>query len=106
MTNVHRHSGAQKADVSLTTSRNDVILSVRDHGDGLSADVLQSLKRVGTAGGVGLAGMIERIREIGGELDISSTDYGTEIMVRVPALRRAKSLPEILTTPIPEVKGS
>ena len=66
LTNVHRHSGAQKADVSLTNSRNDVILTVRDHGDGLSAEILHSLKSIGTAGGVGLAGMIERIREIGG----------------------------------------
>ena len=106
LTNVHRHSGAQKADVSLTNSRNDVILTVRDHGDGLSAEILHSLKSIGTAGGVGLAGMIERIREIGGELEINSTDNGTEIVVRVPALRRAKLQPEILTTPIPEVKGS
>jgi signal transduction histidine kinase len=104
LTNVHRHSGAQKADVSLTTSGNNVMLSVRDHGDGLSADVLHSLKRDGTSRGVGLAGMIERIREIGGELEISSTDYGTEIVVRVPALLRAKPRPDILSTPIPEVK--
>ena len=106
LTNVHRHSGAQKADVSLATSGNDVILSVRDHGDGLSADVLQSLKRDGNGGGVGLAGMIERIREIGGELEINSTEYGAEIIVRVPAVHRPQSNPVVLPIPIPEVRGS
>jgi signal transduction histidine kinase len=106
LTNVHRHSGAQKADVRLFISGNDVILSVRDHGDGLSADVLHGLKRDGTGRGVGLAAMIERIREIGGELEISPTDFGTEVIVRVPALRRAKTHPEVLPTPIPEVKRS
>jgi len=48
--------------------------------------------------------MIERIREIGGDLEISSTDFGTEVIVRVPALRRANTHPEILPPPIPEVK--
>jgi len=47
--------------------------------------------------------MIERIREIGGELEISSTDFGTEVMVRVPALRRANTHPKILPPPAPEV---
>jgi hypothetical protein len=34
---------------------------------------------------VGLAGMTERIREIGGRLEVISSSTGTEIVARVPA---------------------
>jgi signal transduction histidine kinase len=46
--------------------------------------VLQSLREFGSAGGVGLAGMTERIREIGGKLEVNSSAIGTEIVARVP----------------------
>ena len=88
LTNVHRHSGAKQADVSLGTSGNDVVLTVKDHGCGIPAGVLQNLRDDGTGGGVGLAGMAERIREIGGRLDINSNSHGTEIVARVPIRRR------------------
>jgi len=50
--------------------------------------------------------MIERIREIGGELEINSKNYGTAVTVRVPAIRRPQSNPEVLPMPISEVRGS
>src|SRR5579871_2378130 len=40
LTNVHRHSGAKRADVSLKTSGSDVVLKVKDYGHGLPAGVL------------------------------------------------------------------
>jgi signal transduction histidine kinase len=87
LTNVHRHSEARQADVSLVTLGNYAVLSVKDHGRGISPPVLQSLKEDGTGGGVGLAGMTERIREIGGHLEIHSGPTGTEIVARVPSRR-------------------
>src|SRR5579871_4383715 len=84
LTNVHRHSGAKQADVSLTTDGDKVILTVRDHGCGIPPAMLQGIKADGTAGGVGLAGMTERLREIGGRLEIDSTPSGTEIAAQVP----------------------
>ena len=105
LTNVHRHSGAKRADVSLTTSGNSVVLTVRDHGEGVPAPVLQSLKHDGTGLGVGLAGMTERIREIGGQLNIKSTNDGTELIATVPVRPREERKTEILSTPIPEVNG-
>ena len=95
LTSVHRHSGAKQADVSLGTSGNNVFLRIRDHGRGVPLAVLRALKGDGTAGGVGLAGMNERIREIGGCLDIRSLADGTEILIKVPARQRSKaSFPE------------
>ena len=88
LTNVHRHSGAKQADVSLSTSGNSIVLKVRDRGRGIPPAVLQRMQDEGSGGGVGLAGMTERIREIGGRLELHSTADGTEIVVRVPARRR------------------
>jgi signal transduction histidine kinase len=84
LTNVHRHSGAKRADVSLNVMGNSAILKVRDYGSGLPAAVLHSLREEGTGGGVGLAGMTERIREIGGRLEINSSSAGSEIVAWVP----------------------
>ncbi len=89
LTNVHRHSGAKRADVSLQTAGNYVILQVRDYGHGMPPAVAQSLRENGSSGGVGLAGMTERIREIGGKLEINSGAAGTEIVARVPVRKRS-----------------
>jgi signal transduction histidine kinase len=91
LTNVHRHSGAKQADVSLSTSGNSIVLKVRDHGRGIPPAVLQRIEDEGSGGGVGLAGMTERIREIGGRLEVHSTAEGTEIIVRV----RVRQRPEL-----------
>jgi signal transduction histidine kinase len=103
LTNVHRHSGAKRADVSLRTSGNYVTLRVQDYGNGMPSAVLQSLRQDGSGGGVGLAGMTERIREIGGKLHINSSAVGTEIVAQVPA--RTRPTPEALGRPMHEVKG-
>ena len=84
LTNVHRHSGAKRADVSLCTSGNDAVLRVKDDGRGMSAMALRSIRENGVGAGVGLAGMTERIREIGGRLEVNSSATGTEIVARVP----------------------
>jgi len=89
LTNVHRHSGASHADVVLSSAGNEAILTVRDHGRGIPPAVLQNFSDHGIGGGVGLAGMTERIREIGGRLEIHSDGFGTEIVARVPVQRRA-----------------
>jgi signal transduction histidine kinase len=46
--------------------------------------VVQSFREDGSGSGVGLAGMTERIREIGGSLEINSSAVGTEVVARVP----------------------
>lgn len=93
LTNVHRHSGAKRADVSLQTAGNQVILRVRDYGNGMPPAVVQSLREDGSGGGVGLAGMTERIREIGGSLEINSSAIGTEIVARVPVRKTQEVSP-------------
>lgn len=101
LTNVHRHSGAKRADVSLQTAGNLVILRVRDYGSGIPPAVVHSLQEDGSGGGVGLAGMTERIREIGGSLEINSSAIGTEIVARVPIRKTQQVSPPRML----EVKG-
>jgi len=105
LTNVHRHAGAKQADVSLTTSRDLVMLTVRDHGHGISLETLQRLREAGTAGGVGLTGMRERLREIGGKLEINSSAQGTEVIVQVPVQHRDTAEAEVFPIPAQEVNG-
>jgi signal transduction histidine kinase len=103
LTNVHRHSGATRADVSLHTSGKEATLRVTDYGRGIPPAVLLSLQEDGSGGGVGLAGMTERIREIGGRLKIRSSAIGTEIVARVPIRRRP--VPQDSPPAMQEVKG-
>jgi len=104
LTNVHRHSGAKQADVSLGSSEGRLILSVRDHGRGIPSAVLKSLTDQGSAGGVGLAGMTERLREMGGRMEVISNGDGTEVIVRVPVRHRQPPI-QFLSSVTQEVSG-
>jgi two-component system sensor histidine kinase DesK len=72
VTNVVRHSGASRCNVSLSCDVASVTLVVHDDGRGSSASP-----------GLGLRGMRERVEEVGGSLDISGRD-GMRITVTLP----------------------
>lgn len=79
LSNIYRHAGATKVWISLQVGEGDEIaLEVRDNGQGFPEDF--SLNR---SSGVGLAGMRERMRELGGVLDIDSSAYGVAVRCRV-----------------------
>lgn len=92
LTNVHRHSKSPRADVSLRVFRNEVVLRIRDYGKGIPADVLDRFQRNRAHGGVGLAGMRERIHELGGRLEMDSDSHGTQILVKMPRSERRNVL--------------
>ena len=91
LTNVHRHSKSKKADVSLRLSADKVVLRVRDYGKGIPADVLDRFRRNSAHGGVGLAGMRERIHELGGQLEMDSDSRGTQVVATLPRSQRRNS---------------
>jgi PAS domain S-box-containing protein len=80
LTNVHRHSGAKQCWVSLLKTPDAIALQVRDDGIGLRPQSLQLLKTGAGLLGVGLSGMQERVRQLGGVLDIESA--GTGCLIR------------------------
>ena len=84
LTNVHKHSKSEKAEVSLRTAGDNVVLRVRDYGKGMPRGALAKFLRTGADSGVGLAGMRERIREQMGQLEIKSDETGTLVEVILP----------------------
>ncbi len=83
LTNVVRHSQAKEVDVLLERSSHALTLVIRDNGIGFDQDAVRSGARVGTS--VGLSGMEERVRLVGGTFKIESTpSAGTEIRASFP----------------------
>jgi len=87
LTNVHRHSGSSTAHVRVTRENGQVIFEVKDQGRGIA--VLQPDMPVWP--GIGLRGMSERLRELGGSLEIASTGQGTVVRAVVPCTERAQA---------------
>jgi PAS domain S-box-containing protein len=85
LTNVQRHSGSPTADISISHADNVVTMQVRDRGKGMPGPILEQSRQdwVGSLG-VGLRGMSERLRQLGGALDIFSSETGTEVSATVP----------------------
>jgi signal transduction histidine kinase len=87
LTNVHRHSRASQAEVHIVREPEHLVLRVQDNGRGIPADTLRRFHESGVGMGVGLTGMQERVRELGGQLELQSSDAGTSLQVRVPVGR-------------------
>ena len=83
LTNIHRHSGSKFAKVRVSRNGNDVRVEVEDRGKGLSPAEQIELTSVG-APGVGIRGMRERLRQLGGNLEIKSDGKGTLVIARLP----------------------
>lgn len=83
LTNVHRHSGSRAVEVRVLADQSHVVLMVKDFGTGVPGEVLDRFWKTGNAG-VGLAGIHERLKELGGVLDIQSNPQGTLLKVEIP----------------------
>ena len=83
LTNVHRHSGSSTAVVSLDVEDEHVHLQIVDHGRGIPPQALAA-RQENSAIGVGILGMRERMRQLGGQLEIASAPEGTTVHVILP----------------------
>jgi PAS domain S-box-containing protein len=83
LTNAHRHASSARVTVKLSRTADAVSLRIVDEGIGMSESKIDQIK-MGKTSGVGLRGMRERIRQLKGTLDISSSDKGTIIQVQLP----------------------
>ncbi len=82
LTNVQRHSGSPTARIQLKRKPRWVALEVRDQGRGIPAGILNRSDAVESLG-VGLLGMRERVRQLGGQLRIESSDRGSTVQVEI-----------------------
>ncbi len=69
LTNIHRHSESPSATIGIIHANGEVRIEVQDHGKGIPPDKKLELLSAGTPG-VGIRGMRERLRQLGGTLEI------------------------------------
>jgi two-component system sensor histidine kinase UhpB len=75
LTNVARHSESERAELNIESDHGEIVMTVRDRGRGIPADLTD---------GSGMRGMRERAALIGASLQIRNTDPGTEVRLKVP----------------------
>jgi PAS domain S-box-containing protein len=75
LTNIHRHSGSSFASIVITREKHSVMIEIRDRGKGMPMP---------TRAGVGIQGMGERVRQLGGQLEIQSGSDGTRVTAIFP----------------------
>jgi two-component system, NarL family, sensor kinase len=81
LTNVHRHSGSARASIRLNADAEQVVLELSDEGRGMPVNLQgATVEQLG----VGIAGMRERVRQLGGRLEIISDNHGTTLRVLQP----------------------
>jgi PAS domain S-box-containing protein len=83
LTNIHRHSGSSKARIHLILGQNEIQLTIADEGKGISTAGTEGQKG-GRKLGVGIAGMRERVLQLGGCFEIAAGNPGTVIKAVFP----------------------
>jgi signal transduction histidine kinase len=82
--NIHHHAESPSAVIRLRVDRHRLTLEIEDRGRGMPPELIAQLSTGGGAPGVGIAGMRERLQQLGGTLDIESSDRGTLVRARIP----------------------
>jgi signal transduction histidine kinase len=86
LTNIHRHSESRKANISVTENSDKLVLSIRDYGKGIPNTILDAQSQGKGTFGVGLRGMLERVRQLGGSLAIAAANPGTLVQSELPLM--------------------
>ena len=84
LTNIHRHSGSETASIALARECDTIRLLVEDRGRGIATDRTPESSDELPALGIGIPGMRERVRQLGGRLEVVSTAQGTSVSAIVP----------------------
>jgi two-component system, NarL family, sensor kinase len=84
LTNVHRYSGSASAEIRVFTISGQVRLEVIDRGKGIKAGKNHASLDGAAPLGVGIPGMRERLRQLGGQLEVDFGTNGTRVVAIVP----------------------
>jgi PAS domain S-box-containing protein len=85
LTNIQRHSGSSKSKIWIERDPRKIVLEIADKGSGISGSLLRRNGKSSVGLGVGIPSMHERVKLIGGQLDIESSSCGTTVRVTIPA---------------------
>jgi signal transduction histidine kinase len=91
LANVHRHSGSSTASITLRRDEQRLSLIVEDAGSGIAPEKQAELAS-GLAGNFGIHGMRERLRPLGGTLEVKSGGAGTLLLVVLPITAQSSAL--------------
>ena len=83
LTNIHRHAGSPVAKVRVRHLDHQICVEVEDEGKGIPPEKRKALDSGGKLG-VGIAGMQERLRQLGGILAVQSSSKGTLVVAKLP----------------------
>lgn len=83
LTNIHRHSGSPTATVRVALEGATVRVEIQDAGKGMALEK-ETAFISSERSGVGLRGMRERLRLLGGTLHLHSDDHGTKVAAVIP----------------------
>ena len=78
LSNIRKHSDAQAVRITIDSDEHGVRAEIRDDGRGF--DTESTLVRAARAGRLGLVGMHERVRMLGGRTDITSRPGGPTVI--------------------------
>jgi len=84
LTNIHLHSGSATARIRIARTAGQITLTLRDQGRGIPAKILEGSADNIQGLGVGIAGMRERVRQLGGQMEISTGKKGTTVTATLP----------------------
>jgi PAS domain S-box-containing protein len=84
LTNIHLHSGSKTARISLERQPNEIVLTVADEGHGFPSAARGIAGPQSADVGVGIPGMRERLRQLGGRLHIQTGSRGTTLTAILP----------------------
>ena len=75
--NIYKHANASLIKIGIQLKNNVILLTIEDNGSGFDVNKAKA--------GIGLKNMTSRVKEIGGELTITSEkDIGTTVKIKVP----------------------
>jgi len=83
LTNVHRHAGSSTAHIRVSVEGDSLHLEIKDSGRGMPPYLLETPSEALGTIGVGLRGMNERVRQLGGTLTLAC-DRGTTVKASLP----------------------
>jgi signal transduction histidine kinase len=84
LTNIQRHSGSLQAKIRIERGPGKITLEISDKGSGISGNQRRRNGKLSFGLGVGIPSMHERVKLIGGQLDIESSSRGTTVRVTIP----------------------
>ena len=102
LTNILRHAGSSTAGIRITQDKACVRVEIEDAGKGIPLEKQIALQSSAQSG-VGVRGMRERLRRLGGTLQIHSNGKGTRVIAVLPithSLMTPATVAPVATAPV------